>query len=116
MSIGAEVGGGLMRGGVGKLFGGSSVPVIVMRVVVGLKQAMLFDDPRDPGTHIGPYDACGDLRVVVRRQIVTPIMNERGDDEFVIRAVLERARRALQGATQPADRTALQRMIQFPHR
>src|SRR5229473_7171300 len=98
---------------VAKFFAGISIAVIVMRVVVSLEQAMLLDDPRDLGTHIGPDDPGGNFRVVVRRQIVAYVMNERGDDEFVIRTILERTRRGLQGVSQPAHGISLQRMIQF---
>src|ERR1700676_4725899 len=41
-------------------------------------------------------------------------MNERGDDEFVVRTILERAGRGLQGVAQTAHPIPLQRMIQVP--
>ena len=68
----------------------------MVRVVITLEESVLLDDPGNLGADVGADDACGDLGMVERRQLVAHVVNERRDDEFVVRAVLSRARGALQ--------------------
>src|SRR5580692_7723059 len=114
--VGAKVLAGLVPGMVAKLVAGVSVAAAVMRVVVGLKQAVLLDDPGDFRAHIGPYDSGGDFRVVVGSQVISHIVDQRRDDEFVIGAVPERTGRGLQGVAQTAHAIALQPSVQFAQR
>ena len=80
----------------------------MMGVVVALEEPVLLDDPGDLRPHVRPDDGAGDFRVIERRQLVPHIVNERRDDELVIRAVAPRARRGLQRMLQPGDRVAAQ--------
>ena len=48
----------------------------VMRVVVGLKQTVLRDDPSHLVTHVGPQNRCGKRRVVVGCEVVTDIVQQ----------------------------------------
>src|ERR1700722_20402938 len=93
-----------------------AVATVVMRVVIGLKQAVLLHYPRSLRPRIGANDARGDFRVVVRRHIIAHIVDERGDDEFVIGSVAQRTGRRLQGVTQPGNAVSLQRLIEFAQR
>jgi hypothetical protein len=104
---------GLIPGMSAKFLAGIAIAAGVMRVVVALKQAVLLDDPRHLRAHIRPDDSRGDFRVIVRRQFIAHIVNERGDDEFVIRPIAQRPGRGLQGVSQTAHRVSGQRMVQF---
>ena len=89
------------------------IPAAVMREVVRLKQAMLFDDPGDLGPHIRPDDCRGNLRVVVRREIIADIVNQCRNDQFIVRTCRESPGRRLQRVTESGHRVSEQRMIEL---
>src|SRR5581483_11067895 len=80
----------------------------VVSVVVGLHQPVLLDDPGHLGAHVRAQHGGRELRVVVRRQLISNIMEQRGDQQLVIRTVRERSRRGLQRMAEPADRISLE--------
>ena len=101
--IGAKVPAGLDTSGGRGAVAPVAVAAEMMRVVVALEETVLLDDPGDLGPHIGPQNARGEFRMIVRRQIIAHVVNERSDDELVVRPV------------PPGTRRGLQRMFQARH-
>ncbi len=79
-----------------------AVAAQVVDVVVGLEQPVLLDDPGDFGPHVGPQDAGRHLGVVVGREFVADVVDQRPEHEFLVGARGLGARRHLQRMLEPA--------------
>ena len=69
---------------------GIAVSAQVMHVVVGLQEAVIRDDPRDFRPHVRPHDSSGDLRMIVRSELIADVVNQRGNHQLIVRLVLQR--------------------------
>src|SRR5580658_2191919 len=95
---------------------GVTIAAPVVHVVVRLKQAVLLDDPADLGANVRPDNGGGELCVVIRRELVSEVMNERREHQLVVRAVLAGPRRTLQAVSKAAHGIALQGVIELAQR
>jgi hypothetical protein len=63
------------------------VPTIVVDVVVRLHQPVLFDDPGHLRSDIRPNDPRRNLRVVIRRELITEVMDQCRNDQLIVCAI-----------------------------
>ena len=61
-----------------------TVFVHVMKVVVSLKQTMMFDYPKITLTDVRTQNGGGDLAVIVRSQNIADVMQQSADNSFFI--------------------------------
>lgn len=68
---------------------------------------MVLDDPVRRSAHVGLYHGGREIRVVLRRQHVADIVQQRRHDDLVLGAVAERAGRGLQRMLVAVDLVSL---------
>jgi len=79
------------------------ITVEVMGVVVRLELAVVLDDPIGPFRHVGSEDRRREFAMVVGRQLVPDIVQQRRHDQFLVRAVAMRPGRGLERVLEPVD-------------
>ncbi len=72
------------------------IATVVVDVVIRLHQSVLLNNPSHFWPHIRPDDSRGHLSVVVRRKLITHIVDQRRDNQLIVRAVAQRPGRSLQ--------------------
>ena len=80
-------------------------------VIEHLEDAVMLNDPGDLLPHIGADNGGGHLAVVIRSQIITKVMHQRGDDHLDIGTIRLGAGCRLQRMLEPVDPVAGKRVL-----
>ena len=110
--VGAEAVAGVVPGVVTMLLARLRVEPDVVAVVAELEQPVHEHGPRHLGPHVRPDDRRGELGVVVRRELVADVVDERGDDHVDVGAVALRPGGGLQRVPQPRHLVAGQAVVE----
>ena len=85
----------------------------VMHVIVVLEQTVLRHDPAHFRSHVGAQYRRRELGVVVGRQLIADVVNERRHDHLFVGPVLHGAGGGLKTMPQPADRITFDGVIEL---
>src|SRR5277367_5300051 len=104
--VGAEILAGLIPRMAEELVACVAITATEVNVVVILEQAMLLHDPGDLRTNVGSDYSGRYLRMIVRRQLIADVVDERRHDQLIVGAGAHGAGGRLQRVAQAAHRIA----------
>src|SRR5277367_6871341 len=111
--VGAEILAGLIPWMAEELVACIAITAAEMNVIVILEQAMLFHDPGDLRTNVGPDNSGRYLGMIVRRHFIADVVDERRHDQLIVRAGALGASGRLQRVAQAANGIAFKRVVEF---
>jgi hypothetical protein len=94
-------------------FASVAIPTHVMRVVIGLEQFVLLNDPGHLCAHVGANHGSGNLSMVAGSEQVADVVDQSAHDQIVIGAVAARTSCSLQRMTQAGERVAFHGVVQI---